>query len=378
MKRAWLAALCGAALLAAGCSDKGKVREPAELVEIPEPAFKPDVVWRRSVGEQGGFSTNLGIALQADGVFVADQTGTVTALDPATGAVQWKTRAAGNLQAGPSLGGNAVYVGNRDGTVVALARADGTELWRSHISSEVQGAPVSNGDVVVARSVDGRTFGLSASSGVQLWVFDRSVPELVLHGMSPPLLVAGRALVGMDNGRLAAVSASDGTVLWEQTVSVPQGRTVLDRMTDIDGAMVDGGSCVFAASFGGQVACIELSSGQALWRRDVRSYDGIGIDDGKIYLSDESSVVWALDQSSGAAAWKQEDLLYRKLSAPVVYKGYVVVADAEGYLHWMDAADGHFVARSKVGTGVTAQMIASDELLYVLDTDGKLSAISIP
>lgn len=378
MLRAPRLCLLGAALLLAGCSDKAKVREPAELIDIEAPAFSVDTVWTASVGEQGGNATDLGLALQADGVFAASADGHVTALDPATGKRLWKVRVGGNLQAGPALAGNAVLVGSRDAIVIALSRADGSELWRAKLSSEVLGAPAGDGEVVVVRTVDGWTYGLSADTGTRLWAFDRAVPSLVLRGMSPPLLVAGRTLIGMDNGRVAALSASDGTVLWEQTVSVPQGRTELDRMTDIDGPLVDGPGCVYAASFGGQVACIELITGQAVWRRDVKSYSGLAFANDKLFVSDESSVVWGLDARSGAAAWKQEGLLYRGVGSPAVLGGYVVVADREGYLHWLDPADGHPVARSRAGNEpIYSSMLVSDELLYAVNDDGKLRALAL-
>lgn len=96
-------------------------------------------------------------------------------------------------------------------------------------------------------------------------------------------------------------------------------------------------------------------------------------------MSDESGVVWALDQTSGAAAWKQEGLLYRRLSPPAYFGGYVVVGDFEGYLHWLDPSDGKIVARTRVGSDpiITQPMVGGD-LLYVLNRDGKLAAISLP
>ena len=83
----------------------------------------------------------------------------------------------------------------------------------------------------------------------------------------------------------------------------------------------------------------------------------------------------ALDAASGAAAWKQQDLKYRRLSPPAFYKGYVVVGDYKGYLHWLSPGDGKIVARTRLGSDpIAAPPVVAGELLYVMDVDGKLRA----
>ena len=57
-------------------------------------------------------------------------------------------------------------------------------------------------------------------------------------------------------------------------------------------------------------------------------------------------------------------------------RGRAVVADQEGYLHWLSADDGRIVARvHAVGGPVSAPLVLRDDVLYVLDTAGKIAAI---
>jgi small GTP-binding protein len=65
---------------------------------------------------------------------------------------------------------------------------------------------------------------------------------------------------------------------------------------------------------------------------------------------------------SGSSLWKQDKLKNRRLSAPVVRRGLVAVADAEGIVHFLSREDGSFSARQKTdGTPVRApvQMLGS-------------------
>ncbi len=365
--------------LTVGACSKKKIRQPTVLSEIVNPAVRPHDAWTASAGSGSGkFFSELSPALEVDALYVASLNGHVYAYATDTGKTLWQINTKARVAAGPSVAGDRLLLGTLDGEVIALKRADGSELWRAPLSSEALGPPVSDGKVVVARTVDGRIYGLAADTGERLWTFDRTVPALVLRGLSRPLLGPGSALVGMDNGRLVSLRVADGQVQWEQAISVPSGRTELDRLVDIDADMLEGADCVYVASFGGEVVCLDPSNGQAGWRRGVKSYNSMALGNGQLYVSDESGVVWALDAKSGAAAWKQEGLLYRHLSPPAFFNGYVVVGDFEGYLHWLDPTDGKIVGRSRAGSApIVAQPVASEKLLYVLSKNGRLAALSL-
>lgn len=372
-------ALAGLALavLATGCSSEGKVREPAELKVIAGGALAPRVAWTEAAdGGSGGAYTGLTLAVEADAVFAAATDGSVWAFNPADGRRLWQTETEARVISGPSVSGNAVLVGTLDGDVIALKRADGKPLWKARVSSEVMAAPRGDGDRVVARAGDGRVFGLSAVSGARLWTFDRTVPNLTLRGLAPPLIYGARVFVGMDNGRVAALNLADGVVSWEQAVAVPTGRNELERITDIDAELVGEGGAIFAVSFGGELAALNGNNGNVLWRRSIKSYSGLTLLDDKVVVTDEAGVVWGLDAGTGAAAWKLEDLQYRKLSAPGVLDGYVVVGDFEGYLHWIDPKDGRIVARNRVGSDpIRAAPVAGGGLLYVMNVEGRITAL---
>jgi len=363
-----------------GCIHKGKVKLPTKLVEIQHPVVIPEASWSRHLGKgSGGFYSGLRIALEPDALFGAEVGGRVYALDPKTGKTIWETRTKSRVISGPTVSDDLVLVGTLDGEVIALKRANGVQLWRAKASSEVLGAPAASGGIVVVKSGDGREFGLSATDGSLLWNFDRSVPQLTLRGLSPPLISGNRVYIGLDNGKLAALNLSDGQLVWEQTISVPTGRADLDRLVDIDADLLSGPEGIFVVTFGGDVALIDPSSGDSRWRRSVKSYSGMVLGDDKLYVSDADGVVWALDVETGAAAWKQEGLKYRRLSPPGYFQGHVVVGDYKGYLHWLSSKDGSFEGRTRLAdtfssSPVTAAPVASDNLLYVMTSAGNLAA----
>ncbi len=368
----------GIALLAACSSDKN-VRKPSELKDITNSEVSVRKLWSANAGKGSGrYYGGLGIALAPDALFAADVRGRVFAFNPNTGAAIWQAQTDTRMISGPTLSGAAVLAGTMDGEVIALKRADGAALWRSGISSEVLAPPVGDGDVVVARAGDGYSYGLSAVSGKRLWTYSASVPNLTLRGQAAPVISGSRVFLGLDNGRLAAVNLSDGQPAWEQVVATASGRNELERLIDVDGALYADGPEVFAVSYGGELVCFDGATGQALWRRPVKSYTGIARAGDLIIVTDDEGVVWALDAHSGAAAWKNEDLKYRRLSPPGVLRDLIVVGDLEGYVHWLDPKDGRIVARVRAGRdSIQAAPVANDSVLYVLNTAGRITALGI-
>jgi outer membrane protein assembly factor BamB len=370
-------ALAALAALLAACGGDGPVREPVELRSIEKAEVDPDVRWRKSPGSgDGEQESRLQLAIDGELVLTADAEGDVYALDAETGKVRWSVETGARLIAGPSVVGDLVLFGTLDAETIALKRGDGSPAWKARLSSEVLAPPVGEGGVVIVRCVDGKIFGLSAETGIRRWSFDRAVPPLTLRGLSTPLLHRGTAIVGLDNGRVAALNIDTGDVLWEEVVSAPEGRSELERIVDVDAELLPTAAGLFALSFGGDLAAISVEEGRVAWRRPVKSYTGAALYSDKLFVSDEAGVLWGLDGDTGAAAWKQEALQYRGLSAPVVVGDHVVVGDFEGYLHWLSPADGRIIGRVRAVSGpvATAPLLYRDRL-YVLDREGGIAVV---
>lgn len=359
------------------CGSKGPVREPASLQDIDKPELKPHVLWDHSPGDgDDGQHSRLVLAVEPDVLVTADVDGEVFAMDPKDGHRLWKAKTGARIIAGPTVAGPLVLMGTLDAEVIALKRSDGSQAWRVPVSSEVLAPPVGDGPVIVVRTGDGKVFGLSAETGVRKWSFDRAVPPLTLRGLSAPLVNGNTVYIGLDNGHLAALKLDTGDLLWEQVVSAPEGRSELERIVDVDADPLVTSDGAYAVSFGGEVAAVGLEDGRVAWRRPIKSYTGVALIGTILVVTDADGLVWALDAQTGAAAWKQEALKYRKLSPPIAVGDYVVVGDYKGYLHWLSPHDGRIVARvHAVGNAISASMIERDGLLYVLDRAGDVAAV---
>jgi outer membrane protein assembly factor BamB len=186
---------------------------------------------------------------------------------------------------------------------------------------------------------------------------------------------SGLAITGFDSGNVVALDYKTGKLAWEMTIAQARGRTDLERMVDIDGEPLVVDDTLYVATFQGRIAAVSLSTGQGRWDKDLSSHAGMDADARYVYVTDENSYVWALDRDSGRAAWKQDKLRGRAVSAPASIGEYVVVGDFEGYLHWLRRDDGKFVARTQVDDSrIIAPPFQSGGVLYAYSSSGILSA----
>ena len=196
------------------------------------------------------------------------------------------------------------------------------------------------------------------------------------RGTAAPVVARDMALTGFDNGRVLAVTLADGATVWDSPVSPPHGRTELERLNDIDAAVKVLGDDVFVVGFQGRAAMLSIESGQIWWTRDISSYRGVDVDDDQMYISASDGALVALKRRTGIEAWRNDTLLRRSLSAPVVVGEHVVVADLDGYVHFFDRATGTIAARAKTsGDRVTNAPLTVNGIVYVISDKGEISAL---
>ena len=350
--------------------------QPAELVEF-DATIEIERHWKRKVGVGvDRHFLKLRPAYSGGRVYAAGHGGNVAAHDARNGKRIWETATRAPISGGPGVGDGLVTLGTLDADVIALDARQGTPLWRTKVSSEVLAPPLAARGVVVVRTGDGKLVGLKGEDGSRIWVYDRTVPVLTLRGTSAPVLFEDTAIAGFDDGTVVAVSLADGQVRWESRVAVPDGRFEFERIVDIDADLLLVEDTVYVVTFQGQSAALDARSGSVLWRRDMSSHSGMGMDpSGTLYISDETGHVWAVDRSSGASLWRQQRLQGRGPGSPVVAGDHVVTVDSEGYVHWLRREDGEFAARIRVGSDVLSPPAVTGEVVYVYDRSGTLSAV---
>ena len=367
--------------------------EPVELTEITE-QFEVDVLWEESVGDGvSKYFSRIKPIVAYGKVFSASRDGEVVALDPANGKELWQvdlSKANGDggffasnspayLSGGPIAGINKVFIGSENGDVYALNAETGELDWHESVKGEVIAAPGIDAGILVVNTGSGVVKAFNASNGEEQWQIEQDVPPLTLRGVSSPAVSAGGAIIGSPDGSLTVYILENGQQGWTTEVGEATGSTELERVIDIDSKPLVFGDKVYSISSRGHLVSADLRSGRVVWKRQYSSYRQLSIRGNTIYLTDVKGHVYAIDRANGLEKWSQLALTNRNVTGPAVVGQYVVVGDFEGYLHWLDAETGEFVARHEVdSSGIHSTPTVADGIIYVQSRDGDIQAIKTP
>ena len=375
-RRAALAAL----LAVAACSKDKNVDEPAKLTPLPHPSVHVTHLWGHSMGDKKAAVLRLGqgISIADNRVFAAAHKGEVVALDLTNGRVIWHAKTKAPLSGGTAASSALVVAGASDGQLFALDSATGHTRWNVRLNGEVLAPAAITERLIAVRTVDGKLHALSPEDGHELWATEQQVPRLSLRGTASPVISGDLVLCGFDNGKVVAVSAADGSVQWEATVTPPHGRTELERLDDIDSPVRVADRDVYAVGFQGKVAMLAIDTGQVWWSHDDSSYRGLILDEDTLYLADADGVVTALKARTGAEVWQQKALLHRGLSPIAVMDDAVLAGDFQGYLHFLDKASGALAARVSAGGGrISTQPLVVGDVVVVVNDHGQINAFRV-
>lgn len=381
-------------------SDSDEEEEgPAKLVDFT-PEARVDLEWTAGVGNGLGMKAiTLRPAIAGDRIFSADAFGLVQARNRFDGKKIWETRIGrpdplgtwlqrfnpfggsddSFVTGGVGVGGGLVLMGTAHGELVALDIADGSERWRTNMTSEVLAPAAANDDVVLVQTLDGKLVALENDSGEQRWSYDTQVPVLSLRGSSGPVLLEDDiVLAGFASGKVVALRAGNGQLLWERRVALPQGRSELDRIVDVDAPPLVLGPNSYAVSYQGRLLAMSTRDGGPRWEFETSSHVPLAQGYGHIYVVDVDGGVHAVDQTSAAVVWSSALLARRGVTGAVAFGNYVAVGDAEGYLHLLAQSDGRMVARRRIDRdGLRSTLLEADGLLYGIGNDGRLFAARV-
>jgi outer membrane protein assembly factor BamB len=362
----------------AGFFEKDNTPEPTPLTAFSQQT-SPRMLWSANVGPGAGSNDYLKMspAVNETAIYTASTNGTITSLNPATGRKNWQRYVRMSLSSGPGVGDGIVVAGSQNGDIVALRETDGQIAWRASMQGEVIAAPAVGNGYVVVKAIDGYTRAYSSKDGQQLWTHQQTEPNLILRGSSAPLIRNNDVIAGYANGNITKIGLSDGQLLWQQMAAIPHGAFAVQRMIDIDADPIVFDHHIYVVTYQGRISSLDWTSGRTLWSHDISSYSGMTADENTVYLSDAKGYIYGFDAESGNVNWRQANLKHRVVSGPANMGSYVVVGDAEGYLHWLNKSDGRLAARASVGSAIYAAPVTKNNVLYALTNNGYVAAYTL-
>ncbi|MGP1939608.1 MAG: outer membrane protein assembly factor BamB [Arsenophonus sp. ET-DL9-MAG3] len=372
-----------------GCStEKDFIMTP--LLPKINNQFTPSIIWHHSIGNGSGkYYSQLSPIYNDSIVYAADRKGTVKSMDATSGKILWsinlseqigflKVNLSTVLSSGLTISGDKLYIGTEIGKVIALSKINGKIIWEKDVAGEVLSQPVVSDGILLVHTSNGVLQALDSQTGQNKWNINLDISTLSIRGKSTPAIAYGIVIVGSDTGRITAIMLDQGQIIWQQYISKIYGITEIDRLHDIDiTPVIDINSgTIFVIAYNGDLVAIDIHSSKIIWKCSIGSVNNIIVSNNIIYLVDQNNYMLAIYKNNGVILWTQNALSDRNLTAPIIYDGYLVVGDQNGYLYWLNIHNGRFVAYNKLdNSGLHSRPVIAGDKLLIQSKNGTIYLI---
>ncbi len=209
--------------------------------------------WRRPLGDAIGSSPVYYNGVVYVAVEYFQPSGSVAAVDAATGAQVWADDRPTNHPHSTiaiDLTAGRLVVGANDGNCYAWTFPGLERAWVFETGAPIKGPVATHGDLAIVGSWDHHVYGVDLDDGSRQWS-----AEMGAEVMSGPAIADGRAYVGSHDGTVAAFDAANGEREWQYAT----GGAVI-------GALTATPAHVLAGSYDRALHAIDASTGRRRWR----------------------------------------------------------------------------------------------------------------
>ena len=358
-----------------------------------EISASPQVIWTADVG--AGTSSNRILTappVVAEGkVFAKDAESTVSAFDANTGGRIWsvtlkpdKARDTDEFGGGVAYYGGRLFVTTGFAGVFALDPNDGHEIWHSTASAPIRGAPLVFDDRVFSISIDNKLHAMAAVDGSDLWNFTGLQEVAGYVGGNSAAGAADVIVAPFSSGELVELRAENGRTVWNESLVGPRRESrAFGNLADIRGRPVIDRGLVFAMGSGGQIAAIDLRSGQRVWERNVGGNQTPWVAGRFIFVVTSSADVAALERSTGKVKWVTPLTQFadEKRHEPIQWAGPVLASDrllvggSTGELLALSPYTGEVIGRLELHEPMRLAPVVANRTVFILADSGRLIAL---
>ncbi|MBW2735558.1 MAG: PQQ-binding-like beta-propeller repeat protein [Deltaproteobacteria bacterium] len=357
-------------LFGAGC---GQVRVDSYGAEGVAPRSVLQLRWRRKLVHHSLFTYRpeewASACFGKNGtVYIGSSSGRFLALSP-KGELIWEMRAQGGISSQPWYNprSSLIYFGADDGRLYAVEAATGKVRWSYATKGRIRHKPAYSNGLLLFTSSENRIYAVDALSGRWRWQYDREHPEgFNIAGHAGVLLVEGVAYTGFSDGRVVALKAATGEVIW--TKNLGEGKS---RFVDVDSTPQRlGHGLILASSYSGGVFALTREGGSVSWRKPLAGVTGLSVDGTHVYAAAPTIGLIALD-NKGRERWRQAIPSGLPL-APTSMGSFLLVNGTEMGLAVARVRTGELVQYFDPRQGISAPVAVHRSSIAVLSNGGYL------
>jgi len=359
---------------------------PTELSDVNNEK-NIETLWSTNIGSESSWvgenkpttSNVLDIFPFENFIFTLNHDGKMKKIDANDGKIIWEKAFDTTVTAGVSGNSDYLFFVSNEGLLWCVNH-DGKELWKTYVGGQVFVSPLANSTFVSVRLNYNKFVQINSLDGSVKWQYQAGTPPLSINQQGKMTYGDGVIYSGLPEGKLIAIEAQTGMLIWEASVAQPKGITEIERVNDITSQPIIDGPVVFSiSSNAGKIVAIDRRSSQSLWDRPLSSFVGINLNGGDIIVVHESNSIYSLDANEGKTNWRNADLQYRNIGKGAIAGDYLIVGDFIGYLHFIDLKSGKITNRIRMSDSqiVNNILVLNDRKIIAMDINGNVHCLTI-
>ena len=365
-------------------SDKPKI-PPTELFNITN-SENISRLWTAQAGTESLWEIDeksyeihsLSMFVYEDFLFSLNHDGVIKKFDLNNGNLLWKKDFNFIVSAGLSGDSDALYFTTSEGDLWCIDH-NGRELWKTFVGGQINVKPLPNDAFVTVKLNFNEFVQLRSVNGSIAWRYQAPNPPLTIKSQGKMSFANKAIYSGLPGGKLIAIEAKTGSMLWEVNVSQSKGLTEIDRANDVTSKPVIDGPIIYSVSSKGKIASFDRRTTQKLWDKTLSSFEGLNLYGNDIIVVHENNSIYSLKNESGKLNWINANLKYRNIGRGIIVGDLFAAGDFDGYLHFIDLSDGKITNRIKLSDSKILDNIISlsDSKLIVMDIKGNIFSLEM-
>ncbi|MDR3325880.1 MAG: PQQ-binding-like beta-propeller repeat protein [Rhodospirillaceae bacterium] len=318
-------------------------------------------------------------------VFAMDSESVASAYDLKNGKLLWETDLTrkdindGSYGGGIAFDNDKLFITSQFAELLAINSVDGNILWRRSLVSPVRGAPTVIAGRVLLMTVDNLTLCLSSDDGHELWRHVGIDEMTSIIGGNSPAVYEDFVVVSYKSGEVLALNLENGSVKWNEIISVLKGTNQATALTDIRGLPIIDNDRVFVINNSDVFMAIDLHTGRRIWEKNVGSMQTPWVADNYVYLINKNSELICFEADTGQVHWIKnlnfsEKKPHLAWSGPLLASNKLITVSSSGNVVFLSPYTGEVLEQKELPTGVTIAPIIANETLLFMTKNGELIA----
>ena len=238
----------------------------------------------------------------------------------------------------PILEDQTVIFTDSAGYVWRYPLEGGEPIWSHFTGAPIVSTPAVDETNVYISTIDNTIVALDRISGEVQWSYQHAPDamrpsELELYGAPSPTLLSGRVIAGFSDGRLVAIDAASGELLWQKKIG--EG-----RYPDVIATPAGEGRTVYAGGFSSPFVALDVETRSVRWRLDFGTSSGATVLDDTLFVGGSDGKLRAINRLTGAVIWTWDSETTGALTRPVEVDAGLLIGSTEGGLWLIDPDSG--------------------------------------